>query len=184
MQRIMTRFLMVVMAVGFVACSKSKTGNVDQLEVFEPITLTSTDDETMVLNPGSQPAGQWLLKYNGKKNPPLVALKDKRTDSVYPINTENFTSDVKFLSSVDATTPWEDRYESCWREVYQTVCGRFSCWTQVTRIPGSQQVRERQVGSYDTYETNVMSKSGSKVAYVKFTFNETTWESQALSMCF
>ncbi len=180
MKRITTRLLLALMAVGFVACGKNKIGTVDQLDVFEPVNLESTSGEKVTLNPGSQPAATWLVKYNAKKN--AVALKDKRTDEVYPI-ADGFTTDIKFLESHDATTPWEEHMETCWREAYNTICGRFGCYTQVVRFPGTQQVRERRVGSFDTYETNV-NKDDHKVAYVKFTLDETKWETNFLSMCF
>ena len=185
MKFLFTRLGLALMAVTAVACSgKRNVGAVEQFQVFERTTLKSTDGSERTFEPGAQAPSEWKISFNAEKNPPEVALKNKRTGDLYEISSD-FRADVQFIESRDASTPWQERWDACFREVVETVCdGRGACWTRVIRIPGNQRVRERVVGAYEVFDANVFNKSDVKAAYLRFAMDRTSWEQHVLSPCF
>jgi len=184
MKNILTRLALAAISVAFVACGQGSIGTIDQFQVFERTTLKSTSGGTHTFEPGAQAPGVWRIKFDPEKTPPTVALKNQDSGDLFEISSD-FRAEGNFLESRDGSTAWRERWDSCWVEHFETICDGYGrCWTRVARFPGNQRIRERRIGSFETFEANVFNKNNAKAAYLRFVMDRTEWDRQILSPCF
>lgn len=172
-----------LMGLLFAACG-GLWGSVNKFEVFKSFSLSSNNNETITFQVGKQDSNLWTVygtKKNDKQKSYLVRKSDK---SKFEVDDKTFTLNSKLVGQADATTDWKNNWRSCTYQEYETICdGQGHCFQQVVTRQGTEYVRTRTVGTYDTYDIAVADKSNQSLAALNVTMDNTSQEVQTLSSC-